>query len=159
MDQSAYRSELVGLTGIITYITSIVKNLNLTNVKVEVACDGKSALRNIFDEWHSNTKTSMKHYDVISYTRSLIKNSSVYWDSRHVYGHRDKITTDLIIWEKLNVIVDELATEYWNRNKFQYKYAIPLSDGFPTLTMKGEAVCSKLRKTIQQRSNFADWFN
>jgi len=157
-DQSAYRSELIGLSAIITFITTNVDKHNLTNVNIQIACDGKSALENIFDEWKSKTKTNMKHYDIISYARALIHKSQVKWSARHVYGHRDAITTELTIWEKLNVIADELATKFWIQQKFRYQNTLNLSDGFPTVSQQGEAVCSKLRKTIQQRSNFSDWY-
>ena len=62
-DQSAYRSELIGLSAIITFITTNVDTHNLTNVKVP----------------------AMKHYDIISYARVLIYNSQVKWSARHVH--------------------------------------------------------------------------
>ena len=158
-DQSAYRSELIGLAAIITYVTSLVTKNNLQNVKIEVACDGISALQNVFDEWNTIIKTNMKHYDVIAYARSVKDQSSVKWTSRHVYGHQDEVSTELSIWERLNVIVDNLAAEFWDKNSFQYNKAIPLSDGFPTVSIKGTAVCSNLRKTIQQKANFSDWLH
>ena len=155
-DQSAYRSELIGLAAIITYVTSLVTINNLQNVTIEVACDGISALQNVFDEWNTKIKTTMKHYDVIAYARSVKSQSAVKWSSRYVYGHQDKVSTDLSIWERLNVVVDKIAAEYWDQKLFQYNNAIPLSDGFPTLSIDGIAVCSKLTKTVQQRTNFAD---
>ena len=157
MDQSAYRSELIGLSAIITYVTTLVKSNAITNASIEVACDGISALNNIFDRWKSKTKTNMKHYDVISYARNLISQSSIKWSSRHVYGHREDITTELTIWEQLNVKVDDLASKYWLQQQNQYRYKLKLSDGLPNVSIEGIAVCSKLRKSIQQRTNYADW--
>ena len=46
-DQSAFRSELAGLLGILSALTTIVKMYKITQGCIEIACDGKSALNEV----------------------------------------------------------------------------------------------------------------
>ena len=156
-DQSPYRSELIGLAGIITHVATLCDEHNIPNPSIEIACDGLSALENISQGIKAKSKTKQKHYDIIAYAKEMMSKSKVKWTFRHVYGHRDDITSELTIWEQLNVMADSLAKEYWDLNKFVYEPNIPFKMGFPTVCIGSEKVCSKLRYNIQTKATFKDW--
>ena len=156
-DQSAYRSELIGLAGIITQVIALCDEHKIINPSIEIACDGLSALNNIFQETKSQIKTRFKHYDIIAYAREMMSKSNIKWSYRHVYGHRDDISSELTIWEQLNVMADFLAKEYWELNKFVYEPKTPYIVGFPTVCIDNIKVCSTLRYSIQNKANFKDW--
>ena len=59
-DQSPYRSELMGLAALITFVYKLSKRWNIVHPKLEIACDGKSALENIFDPFKNRIQMNIK---------------------------------------------------------------------------------------------------
>ena len=115
-DQSAFRSELAGIYGIITATNALCAFHNITGGGITVACDGESALDYVFDWEKKWLKSSTPHSDLIAASRQLIEDSPVQWKFRHVYGHQDDFVGPLDRWATLNVEMDGLAKEHWARS-------------------------------------------
>ena len=115
-DQSAFRSELAGLYGIIMAITTICTSRNILHGCVTVACDGEAALEYIFDWGTKFLKSSTPHLDLIAAGRKLIQQSPLQWKFRHVKGHQDDFVGPLDRWATLNVEMDMLAKAHWARS-------------------------------------------
>jgi hypothetical protein len=112
LDQGSHRSELIGILGIITHITKICDNNNITQGGIEIGCDGLGAL-NAIQSNHFITKSTWKHFDIIKSIRQSIQQSNLNWTLRHVEGHQDDDTEydKLNRWAQLNVLVDKMAKE------------------------------------------------
>ena len=112
-DQSAYRSELIGiLAGVM--VTEWLRlewfpYLHHHPFHVEFACDGLSALRNSFGP--KQLKPTQRQFDLLSAIRCAIADCPVQWRYRHVDGHRDKTVAwaNLTWWEQRNVEADRMA--------------------------------------------------
>ena len=85
-DQSAFRSELAGIYGILTAVSSLCSLHEVLSGGITVACDGESALDYIFDWETKPIKSSTPHLDIISASRKIIQKSPLQWKFRHVYG-------------------------------------------------------------------------
>jgi hypothetical protein len=102
-DQSAHRSELVGLLGIVTMVGALCNYHSISEGQILVGCDNISALKVAFEE---NSELSM-----IFAIRHAVGKSNIKWDMHHVRGHQDSTKTvqQLSRYKKLNCEMDELA--------------------------------------------------
>ncbi len=84
---------------------------NIHECQIEFACDGLSALHQVFS---NNSATSdVSDFDLVSAARKAWLTSPVNWITRHVEGHKDKDPTHrLDRWESLNVEADNLARDF-----------------------------------------------
>ena len=116
-DQSAYRSELAGVSGIIATIQCICTTHNITQGSIEVGLDGLQAMKEISGNWP--IKPSQSDYDLLQDIRRKIQKSPITWKWRWVEGHQDdgKKYKDLDRWAQLNVECDGMAKEYWNSRR------------------------------------------
>lgn len=113
-DQSAYRSELIGLYAGILGVTWLFREwcpLHPARPRVQVGCDGRSALMNSFS---SGSNPADPQFDLVSSIHEAVKQSGVDWEPLHIKGHADsnKSWKDLTWWERRNVEVDRRATQY-----------------------------------------------
>jgi hypothetical protein len=78
-----------------------------------MACDCKSALLNIFEQYTDTPRQS--HYDLIHACRTQLKASQIIWKAKHVSGHQDDYNAynNLDRWEQLIVDMDALAKKHW----------------------------------------------
>ena len=116
-NQSAYRSELIGLLcGIMTVDWLLQQWAPQLPAKqkprVRIACDGLSALQNTFHDYL--VVPTQKQFDLVSALRNAVHNSAAKWRPMHVYGHLDKSIPHHLLtwWEKRNIDVDEWAVAY-----------------------------------------------
>jgi hypothetical protein len=86
-DQSAYRSKLAGLFGIVMLDNLLSKWAGILSGTIEVGCDGLSALNKAFDMWPLNPDDP--HFDMLNSLRAMIAESPITWTTRHVDGHQD----------------------------------------------------------------------
>ncbi|CAJ1966331.1 unnamed protein product, partial [Cylindrotheca closterium] len=115
LDQSPYRSELIGLLAGIMAVDWLLEQWSpniLTGPKVRIACDGLSAIKMAFEDRQLSPTDAQ--FDLVSSIREAILLSSVDWAPQHVYGHLDKsnLFDKLSWWEKRNLEVDGMAVEY-----------------------------------------------
>jgi hypothetical protein len=112
-DQSAYRSELVGIYGIVATIWMLENEHKLIGA-ITVGCDGLSAL-NQASKQYDFINPNEPQFDVIMAIRRLIADSSWTWTWRHVKGHQDASNKfkDLDEWSQWNIQMDARAKETW----------------------------------------------
>ncbi|CAJ1960214.1 unnamed protein product, partial [Cylindrotheca closterium] len=91
-DQSAYRSELIGLlAGILVASWLRLRLQSLAKPQVHVACDGITALRQAFSTWPLSP--TVPHFDLLSSIRAALRVSNISWAEQHVGGHADRTKT------------------------------------------------------------------
>jgi hypothetical protein len=115
--QSAYRSELAGISGSLTHISAVCEKYNIESGTVTLALDGESALKAV-----SKSVTPSAHwsdYDLIMDIRNSVSSLPIQVKWKWVKGHQDdhEAVSKLDVWSQLNVIVDNLSKSYWNQNK------------------------------------------
>ena len=137
--QSAYRSELSGLYGIVVAVEVLCRVFNITDGSITVACDGESALDYAFDWDNRWLRAGTAHLDLISAIRKKVRDSPIQWKFRHVRGHQDDYAQQLDRWELLNVEMDTLAKEYWHRATTNSWKASQSIAGEPWSVWRGKA--------------------
>jgi hypothetical protein len=148
-DQSAYRSELTGLYGIVYTIWHIQMEHKATG-RVTVGCDGLSALR------QAKLRTdfinpNIPQYDLILAIRTIIEKTTWQWEWIHVKGHQDDILQedDLDTWSRLNIQMDAIAKEWWVASDKQYIDPIIMGEPWRT-EIGGKKIASNLRATLRE---------
>ena len=112
-DQSAYRSELCGLLGIMYTLRELCHHHNITSGSVTVACDGLSAIRKALDK-DSTFSSRSSQFDLLSAIEAVLLELPIQVHWRHVDGHQDDGRIGpLDRWEQLNCEMDALAKLRW----------------------------------------------
>ena len=115
-DQSAYRSELIGILASMLAVSWLSEVWNSSwdspSSSVTFACDGLSALNHSFST--QQLHPSQAQFDLLSAIRGALRASSSKWVTRHVLGHADakKSWKQLSWWERRNVEVDRAAQKH-----------------------------------------------
>jgi hypothetical protein len=79
----------------------VVEFFEMDQGKLEIACDGIEALREISEEYKV-TKSGRKSYDFITAAKTYLATSPLKWKFKHVRGHQKKPKAEFDIWERLN---------------------------------------------------------
>ena len=115
-DQSAYRSELCGILGIMLSLRCLSQQYDISGGAITIACDGLSAIRKALDA-DSNFSSRSSQFDLLSAIESIALELpiSIHW--RHVDGHQDDGRIGpLDRWEALNCEMDQAAKDRWQRS-------------------------------------------
>jgi hypothetical protein len=112
--QSAYRSELGGIAGLLESLHCLCQLHEITSGKVEIGLDGDQARQEAFGHWPLDP--GRPDFDLLQHIRGMIHHSPLTFTSRWVAGHQDKNLpcARLDIWGQLNVECDGLAKAFWN---------------------------------------------
>jgi hypothetical protein len=148
-DQSAYRSELTGIYGIVCTIWYLYNKYGMSG-HITVGCDGLSALRQA-QKTVDFVDPNIAQYDMIMAIRTVISQSSWQWDWIHVKGHQDdaKSQEELDQWSLWNIQMDAEAKQFWKTAKHQY--IDPLLCGEPwRTTLDGRKMTSNLRERLRE---------
>lgn len=152
-DQASYRSELVGILGILIVLKAVLRFHPISYGKLTIALDnleaGKKGL-----EWDLFPTPSVDHFDVLRAIHLARAELPVEILFRHVEGHQlEKYGSShhLDMWAMLNEDMDHLAKTYW-------AYATHLSDEIPThlhkeewtATIHGTRICRQLKRKIAE---------
>jgi hypothetical protein len=115
-DQSAYRSELCGLMGIMYTLRELCAHHHIKTGAITVACDGLSAIRKALDE-DSTFSCRSAQFDLLAAIESVLLRLPIQVRWRHVDGHQDDGRVGpLDRWEQLNVEMDALAKLRWQQS-------------------------------------------
>jgi hypothetical protein len=162
-DQSAYRSELMGLYGIAMTVRHLEIHYKFCNGVVDIGCDGLSALNKAsYDVDFSNPNEP--HFDLITAIRQICQESSLTWLWRHIKGHQDDIRQlhELDQWSLWNIDRDKAAKQHWEITKGQNFGSQPLfGEPWPTV-IDGIKLTSNLRQALRDKCNIApalDYWN
>ena len=111
-DQSPYRSKLSGLFSIITIMDTVCQYHGIDMGRIELACDGLSALEQAtYDSDIVNPK--FPQFNLVLAICKAMQHSPLEWTFCHIKGHQDNHHVVLDHWEKLNVQMDAEAKRYW----------------------------------------------
>lgn len=128
-DQSAFRSEVFGLLGIVGTLLQLHQSWpNLTGT-ITVGCDGESAL---FQSLQTDRRPSpaKAHFDLISTIHAIRHRLPFTLVPKHVSGHQDKHGGPLDLLELLNVRMDTQAKlSRVTRNVCNYTSDLPSTEG------------------------------
>jgi len=150
-DQSAYRSELFGLWGILASLKQLVDRHHLTQGQITIACDGLSALRKAQAKYP--TEPEEVHYDLISAIRNLRDQLPIQLTFEHVKGHQDQGTITALPWVAwMNIEMDSCT-----KNKLLSAVASTQQDKIPfegwTCSIEGRCVVKHLTKALRRHLN------
>ena len=106
-DQSAYRNELAGQLGAVSFLDAIDIAVQ-ANTTMTTSCDGISALRQV-GKAPDRICCSTKHVDLVSALADFWHLLQFTPHTEHVYGHRDETSANLTVAERLNCRMDLLA--------------------------------------------------
>ena len=169
-DQSAYRSEVAGLYGLVFVLERIVSVCRLSTGGVTIGCDGLNALTDSITI-DKCTSCKKKHFDLISGIQGYLAQSILKYSPTHVKGHQDKQKKfyELDKLARLNVECDLYAKEFWTEctangtapAKAVLEYTIPL--GISPIYLHGTRVVKNLlrdlRESIEGGRIAAYWIN
>lgn len=146
--QSAFRSELAGIFGILSTITLLEEKFQFSS-KITIGCDGLSALQRA-SYLHDCIDPNALHYDLIMACRSLQLQSS--WDINwhHVRGHQDAVrsASELDHWELLNIQMDLAAKAF--HKETAGRSITPELHGEPwKVTLQGQKISSRLKEELR----------
>jgi hypothetical protein len=112
--QTAYRSELGGVAGILEALHCICRANHITYGKVEVGLDGDQARKEAFGIWPLDP--SRPDFDLLVHIRGMIRLSPLELTSRWIESHQDNTRSlaTLDRWGKLNVECDGLTKSFWS---------------------------------------------
>ena len=153
-DQSAYRSELAGLYGIVLAVSLVCKVHGVTGGQVEIGCIGLLALQQSFHPDNIPNAPTAPQFDLICAIRRVAKQCPVVWLPCHVDGHQvNDLTAILDRHALLNIKMDTGAKAFMfpfpqNIGSDQVQYKI---FGEPWSIWLGPKKLSKdFRPTIQE---------
>jgi len=109
------RAEVVGIVGALFLIQLSNYIFCTTQGKVEVYCDGKIALEQVFDFPKEKCTAKSKQSDLIMAARTVIKNIDLTLDHHHVKGHQDDevlLLKRLPLPAQINVHMDQRAKRH-----------------------------------------------
>jgi hypothetical protein len=109
-DQSAYRSELAGIAGILSAVAVMIQQYDITSGSITIALDGKSAL----DQASAETplKIDQADFDILQDIREQLNILPLKVQWKWVEGHQDKKGKTLDWWALQNQKVDLNAKEF-----------------------------------------------
>jgi len=77
-DQSAYRSELAGILGVVSIVKELVKYYEIEEGHVTIGCNNNQ-------EIHAN----ILDYDMVTAIRAAISNNTITWSTEHISSHQE----------------------------------------------------------------------
>jgi ribonuclease HI len=113
-EQSAYRSELAGVSGIIHTLKLLCKKFQITQGSVQIGLDDDQALKAAAGTWP--LKPAQANYNLIKDIRAKIKALPIKITWKWIEGHKDDNDDfqHLDSWAQRNIQCDSLAKNYWN---------------------------------------------
>jgi hypothetical protein len=114
-EQSAYRSELAGISGSISLIKAVCEKHDVTSGRITIGLDGERAM--IAVSTSESPMAKSPDFDLITDIRGKIASLKIDINWKWIKGHQDKNTsvTNLDFLGKLNVKCDTLAKRYWKK--------------------------------------------
>ena len=112
-EQSAYRSELAGVSGSLATIAAVCRIHDIQEGSITLGLDGRQALLAAAGDWPLNPERP--DFDLITDIRRKITKLPITVKWKWVEGHQDDDkSTHLDEWAKANILVDNMAKAFWN---------------------------------------------
>ena len=139
-DQSAYRSELAGVSGTLALAASVCKVHDIVSECITIGLDGEQALKAAGGEWRLNP--AQPDFDLLTDIRKKVHRLPIQVKWKWIRGHQDddKTYDELDDWAQANVRMDELAKAYWKHLKQKNYQPQPqrFGDEDWSITFRGE---------------------
>ena len=154
--QSAYRSELGGVAGILEVLHCICVVHQVLAGHVTVGLDGEQAMKEAFGDWPLDP--GRPDYDMLQHIRGMILASPLTFSSRWIESHQDdsKSVAHLDRWGKLNVECDGLAKSFWNTNALAQTWIPNRQFGFEKWSVW---IAQKKLSTVDKKKLYAFTFS
>jgi hypothetical protein len=113
-EQSAYRSELAGVSGSIHILKLLCTKFKIQAGSVQIGLDGDQAMKAAAGTWP--LKVGQADYDLVKDIRAKIKELPIKITWKWIEGHQDDSEDfrHLDSWAQRNIQCDSLAKMYWN---------------------------------------------
>jgi ribonuclease HI len=113
-EQSAYRSELAGISGILLVLQILCTKFKIHSGSIEIGLDGQQALLAASEDWPLNI--AQPDFDLLKDIRAKIQKLPIKVKWHWIKGHQDDDIDyqNLDSWAKNNVQADTMAKLYWN---------------------------------------------
>jgi hypothetical protein len=114
-DQSAYRSKLAGIAGILSVVAIIIRHYNITKGSITIALDGYSAL----DQSAADTplRIDQPDFDILQDIQARLHTLPIKVIWKWVEGHQDKKGKFMDWWARQNQKVDRNAKAFLRKCK------------------------------------------
>ena len=89
-DQSAYRSEIAGIYGLVMVTEAIKRLWGLEQGEITIECDGINALHESLDFRYKPISCNQQQFDLLSGIQGYLRSSTIRYVPEHVKGHQDK---------------------------------------------------------------------
>ena len=114
-DQSSFRSEIMGVLGIILLAEQVCIQFKVDRGSVRIGLDGQSAVHKLNNLDHLSP--SQKSYDLLAAIKIRIKTIPFICKFFWVKGHQDSLSSRISYEGSLNIMCDHLAKSYWKETK------------------------------------------
>ena len=113
-EQSAYRSELAGISGSLSIISAVCSVHDIQTGAITIGLDGEQALISASEDWPLNPESP--DHDLLTDIRAKVRRQPITVHWKWIKGHQDDFGSEdpLDEWAKANIFVDSLAKTYWN---------------------------------------------
>jgi hypothetical protein len=150
-DQSAYRSELAGIAGILVALSVICTHYNVTSGSIEIGLDGQSAKDEAAGDWI--LKARQRDFDMLQDIRARIASLPISCKFRWVRGHQDddKAAELLDNWALLNIRCDQNAKDYRTQPGLRPRANLRFRHEQWSLSLQGEKLSNFNMQSIYAR--------
>jgi hypothetical protein len=147
MEHSAYRSELFGLTAISLCLRILACGLQQPRHTI-IGCDGQAALQ-VLNTCKEEVNANSQHADLKSLVVTVWSSTNVTPLTVHIKGHQEEHTHHLNRMEKMNIMMDKLAT-MTAKVPLPHRYKAPVLPevGIRRVEYKNRTIRGNLQKTL-----------
>ena len=113
-EQSAYRSELAGISGSLSILAAVCTVHDVHTGSVTIGLDGEQAMIAASEDWPVNPERP--DYDLLTDIRAKVHRLPIHICWKWIKGHQDDFGSraSLDEWAQANIYVDSMAKAYWN---------------------------------------------
>ena len=152
-DQSAYRSEIGGLYGLVLAV-EIIKDLwKIRSGAIVLGCDGINALYQALDIKNLTISSKQQQFDLLSGIQGYIRDSIIKFIPIHIKGHQDdlKMIDELDRWAIINIEMDLRAKNCWHENSRTGRYLeYTVPKGMWKVSILGNRISNHLREYVRE---------
>jgi hypothetical protein len=113
-EQSAYRSELAGVSGSLSLIVAICMVHDIHTGLITIGLDGKQAMIAASEDWPLSPARPV--YDLLTDIGAKVRGLPIKIHWKWIKGHQDDGPSHASLdeWAQANVYMDSMAKAYWN---------------------------------------------
>jgi hypothetical protein len=113
-EQSAYRSELAGVSGSLSLIAAVCTVHDIHTGSITIGLDGEQAMISAWEDWPLSP--AQPDYDLLTDIRAKVRGLPIKVHWKWIKGHEDDGPShdSLDEWAQANIYMDSLAKAHWN---------------------------------------------